>query len=171
LSTGPGAVQLQATQQLCEIGSVVRDLQAFAHTALSIDDAHRVRLAGPIQPAEGSTHGQPRCFCGLTCRVGSPSGSLSDRRSWRYTLGQHPVPCHPFGSSGTPRAAASYGTSHGQRYRQSLPGARKSDRTFCRATPSVKPKAYSRLNSAAQHGLTTLRRAQSNASREPRAGQ
>ena len=47
--------------------------------------------AGPVQSGKAKFHGQPPVSWSMTCRAGSPRGTLIDRRSGSYTLALHPV--------------------------------------------------------------------------------
>src|SRR5690606_21983285 len=79
------------------------------------------------------------------CRVGSPCGSLTDRRSWRSTLALHPVA--RLGLPAPWRLLVSSEPSKGQHRRQSLQGHGSRIEPSCRFTVAVKPSL--------EHGLPT----------------
>src|SRR5262249_34003630 len=76
------------------------------------------------QSGEVSSHGQAPASWVMTCRAGSPRGSLTDRRSWLRTLALHPV--SPSGSSGTPHAAGLMRAVKRPAHQAVATGARKS---------------------------------------------
>ena len=117
---GGDAQGRQSVAQFGQTGGIVVDFELPAHVAVLVDDAQRVGLAGPVQPSKGSGHGQTPASCGMTCRAGSPSGSLTDRRSWRLTLALHPVA--RLGLPAPRGLRVSRGPSSGQPTRQSPRG-------------------------------------------------
>ena len=141
----------QATLQLGQTGGIVGDVEALAHAALAVDHAHRVGAAGPVQPGEECAHGQTPASCGMTCRAGSPRGSLTDWRSWLRTLALHPVA--RLGLPAPRGLRVSHGPSSGQRTGQSPRG--HGSRNTPSARQSRRVKIAARRGRSAGHGLPT----------------
>ena len=118
---GDAQVRAVAGKAVCQRSQaivVVADLEAFQDLAGGVDDAHRMRLRGPVQSAKDlSTHRQTPWSCGMTARVGRPGGELIDWRSGGEGLALHPVARH--GLPAPHGLQVSYGPSRGQRRRQS----------------------------------------------------
>jgi len=144
----------QAAHQLGQALAVMCDLDAITHGARGVDDAHRVRMNGPVQAGEDigtSTHGQTPQNCGMTARVGRRGGKLINwRSSW---VG---VALHPVARRGLPAPRGllvSYGPSEGKQKWQSP------QRHGSRFTPSVillgGVNAAQTKRKLAEHGLPT----------------
>src|SRR3982750_4162450 len=140
--------RVQTTQpalQLAKPERVMADLEPIDDATALVDDAQRMRLAGPVQPGKVVAHGQTPASCGMTGRAGSPRGSLTDWRSWLLTAALHPVA--RLGLPAPRGLRVSYGPSSGQPRRQSPRGHRS------RCTPST--SAGDASSHRSEHGLTT----------------
>ncbi|GIK86957.1 MAG: hypothetical protein BroJett026_24380 [Betaproteobacteria bacterium] len=116
---------------------IVLDVEAFTHLAAFIDDSYGVDLTGPVQPGKEVAHGQAPVSCGMTCRAGSPRGSLTDRRSRLHTSALHPVA--RLGLPAPRRLRVSCGLSRSQRDGQSPRGHGSRSDLSSQSPPSVKP--------------------------------
>ncbi len=141
----------QATAQLGQAGGIVIDLELQMHAAVLVDDTSSVGSAGPVQPGKANAHGQTPASCGMTCRVGRPGGSLTDRRSWLLTLALHPVA--RLGLPAPRGLRVSCGPSSGQRSGQSPWGHGSRNETSAQRMRRVKNLTGQHL--CAEHGLPT----------------
>ena len=138
--------------QLAQSLGVVADGQVLEHTALSVDDAHRVRAVGPIQADKNRIpHGQPPSVWVKTVRVGRHGGTLINWRSGWVSVALHPVARRGLPA---PRVLqVSFGLSSSQRRGQSPRGHGS------RLIPSVDllggVNAACTQNPRPEHGLTT----------------
>ena len=159
----------KAPLQLGQAACIVGDLHALDDGAVNVDDAHRVRSAGPVQPGKVTAHRQAPASCGMTRRAGSPRGSLTDRRSW--LLLNNTAALHPVARLGLPAPRGlrvSCGPSSGQRTRQSPrghgsrcePSARLSNSSSRRVHHGLPTAPIARFVASADRSppWTTLRR-------------
>ncbi len=137
---GRDAAGRQSAAQFGQTGGIVIDLELHAHATVFVDDADRVGVAGPVQPGKERAHGQTPAGCDMTCRAGSPRGSLTDRRSWLRTLALHPVA--RLGLPAPRRLRVSCGPSSGQPTGQSPRGHGSRNTTSAQAERRVKVAAY-----------------------------
>src|SRR4029079_11998979 len=72
--------------QLREARRAGCDIDALTDVAVVVDDAYRMGLAGPIESGKERGHRRAPASRRMTCRAGSPCGSLTDRRSWLRNL-------------------------------------------------------------------------------------
>jgi len=148
---GGAAEAGQSPNQAVQICGGVIDLEALDDGRVLVDDAHGVRLAGPVQPDEESGHGRTPASCGMTIRAGSPCGSLIDRRSRLRHLALHPVA--RLGLPAPRGLRVSQGPSSGQRHWQSPRGHGSRFQPSARREIHVKTCGQSGL--IAEHGLPT----------------
>ena len=142
----------QAPHQLGQTLAVVSDLEALTHGASGVDDAHRVRLHGPVQAGEEfAAHRQTPGGCGMTAGVGRRGGKLINWRSSGSGVALHPVARRGLPA---PRGLlVSWGPSTGKQRGQSPRGHGS------RSIPSI--VLLSRVKTAhcelsrAEHGLPT----------------
>src|SRR5882762_6027893 len=75
-----GRSATQASNQFTQACRVMGDVEAIAHRAARIEDAHGVLARGPVESCKAVSHGQPPSSWSKTCSAASPCGSLIDRR-------------------------------------------------------------------------------------------